>query len=230
MVGRCIEYMYTNHLTKNLIYIICCTLVFWGMTGCAADDGIPNRQLSLSLEEVGISFENSYGEHCLELFPIPKYIGIKQINGDDYPEGNHGIPNAPGNYTYIISKVENVARLDSGYLSPILFALYAYPKSKMEDAIVSINTSETIDYKEYTFEQLKPYIFFETEEYIIYDLLLFGSDETFEEFIERRYGSAFKNENSLKYNPEYAEYDYVKLQVDVRNWLIEQIKQDYPLP
>ncbi len=224
------------YITKKLLLFAAVWIIsFSCLLGCTAkEEGdqssqafqTPNRLISLSLDAIGFSLEEQYGEQSASLYPAAStYQGIRQMDADLYASGGADYsPKAPGNYTYITTSIIHRADLDKGEIDIRLMSLRAYKKANMEDSVVQIN------YKDYSFEELSPYLLFETDEYAIYDFMFFESDETFEAFAEREYRLIFEHESNLKYNPEYAEYDYVKLQVDVRNWLIEQIKQDYPLP
>ncbi len=214
------------HIIKRImIAVISMILIVFGMVGCmeqTTSNTPPTRLFSKSLDDIGFSLEDRYGEQAAALYHLPVYCGIEQLDAQQYGGAEDYGDIAPGNYTYLSVGITNRDAYTVGEASFPLMSLRAYEKAKMADAVVQLN------YKDYTFEELTPYILFETEEYIIYDFMFFESDEAFAEFAEREYRTGFEDAYNVKYNPEYLEHDYVKLMVDVRSWLIEQIKADFP--
>ncbi len=216
---------------RRMLALLMAVLLVFGLTGCNKQGSVsdtssestqtPNRLISKSLDEIGISIADAFLVDSLKQFRIPQFNGIEQMDADMLPNGVDYGPKGMGNFTYVTTAITLRGQLDMLWASQVLMVLRAYPKDRMENAVV------TLDYKEYTFDQLKPYILFETDDYIIYDLLFFESDETYEAFVTREYQPMFTSENNIPYNPDYLVYDYVKLQIDIREWLIEQIPPDF---
>ena len=166
------------------------------------------------------------------LFSQPKYRGIVQYDYIGQPEAAIGAKTIAGGFTQICGQIEYQDIWDSEgtaegppgdihWLTYPLLELRAFPKDDVKE-----NCYVMIGHDKYRFKELKDYLLFETKDLYVYDLMFFGSEQAYEDDIRDALQSTL--EAGVKDNPEYLMDDYIQVMLDLRQWLIEQIKADYP--
>ncbi len=225
MGGQCT--VFSLMMKCKTLFVICMMLCFM-FVGCQSD----RETRSVSLKELGISLQALYEDTAYKVFPVPKFAGL--FHKDTYTDSMNPNKEATlgyGTYTELYSYVEirfydentvGAPPGEIGVLPCLLFDLRAYPIDDIEDnCIVRLNG------KTYRIKELEPFQLCQIENHIVYDFKEFDKEIPFSEYAQDKLSADLMA--NTEDNPEYLEYDYVKLQVDVRNWLIEQIKQDYPI-
>ncbi len=182
-------------------------LSFLLLTGCQKEIRYDDCVTGKSLAELNCALTEE------ELEPLISEIGQSAFRGAAiYPVESGDAVALKGNANAVVATVGFEGDLDVTEIP--LFVLHAVSKDEVKDKALI-----WVDGKNYAPKELSAYLFSETEEYLFYDLLGFGTEQTAEERIKAQVDTLFA-EGSTGMDGATAE-DYTDWLLQAREYFLK---------